>query len=91
MSRCLICGDPIGVTEPRDHRTDAATGVAGAVHRACTRQGIRRWNRENRPHGGPLEAARKESWTFTGTGPDAATSIGDVAESGTFRDLMDQE
>lgn len=88
MSECGICGEVIGVQEPRTSRTDPFDGVSFPVHRACTKEGIERWHREGQPHSGPLEAARRESWTFTGTGPDRAISIRDVADSRSYADLF---
>lgn len=88
MSRCLICSDPIGVQEPRKSRRDAATGVGHPVHTACTRLGVERWNRENRPHGGPLEAARKENWTWTGDGPDRPATLSELTECYRYADLF---
>lgn len=91
MSRCGICGEPIGVQEPRDSRTDHATGVSYAVHRACTAAGVRRWCRENQPHSDPLTAARKESWTFTRTDNGPALNIREAADSAPYTELFNIE
>lgn len=81
MTRCLVCEQPIGVSEPRTHREDAATGEQHVAHRACVSEGVHRWCRDNRPHSSPLEAARKESWNWPGSGPDAVMTLRDYAQS----------
>lgn len=63
---CLHCGRLIqndDVWTFTRHRA-SDRGIA-AVHVACTAHGVRRWCRANRPHGDPLEAARREGWRFT--------------------------
>lgn len=64
---CFICGDRIRVADPFDDRRvlspDGGTAVV-RIHRACGKAGVERWNRENRPHDGPLEASRREGWSW---------------------------
>lgn len=96
MSKCHICGATIGVQEPRDHREAVGTGLQVVVHRACAKEGVERWNRDGRPCGGPLEAARKRQWSWPGSGPDAAMTVKDYAESYTVEnhpqpDRLDDE
>lgn len=65
--RCHVCGGRIQLTDPfTDRRTLDENGATTIVrgHRACLKEGVDRWNRENRPHGGPLEASRRDSWSW---------------------------
>lgn len=39
-------------------------GESGFVHLACTRDGVKRWHRENRPCADPLAADRHLEWTW---------------------------
>lgn len=62
--QCMVCNGEIHIIDTVTERTDATTGDFGRVHRACTAEGVRRWNRENRPQETPLAADRAEwSWS----------------------------
>lgn len=65
--RCLVCGERIRLTDhSADRRVldpDGTTSVERG-HRACLKEGVERWNRENRPHSGPLTASRREGWSW---------------------------
>lgn len=63
----MVCGDRIRLTDPfADRRTlDPAGGTTvERGHRACLKEGVERWNRENRPHSDPLTASRREGWSW---------------------------
>lgn len=64
---CLVCGGRLRLTDPvADRRVldeDGGTSVERG-HRACLKEGVERWNRENRPHSGPLEASRRDGWSW---------------------------
>lgn len=64
---CPICNERIRLTDPcADRRTWTADGGTEIIraHRACLKEGVERWNRENRPHSSPLAASRRESWSW---------------------------
>lgn len=61
---CLCCGRSI---EDRDVLVQAPHPESGHpiwVHVTCTKHGIERWLRENRPGNSPLEWARSERPTW---------------------------
>lgn len=64
---CTVCDGRIRVSDAfAERRTldeDGGTTVVRG-HRACLKEGVERWNRENRPHSGPLAAARREGWSW---------------------------
>ena len=64
---CWVCDDRIRLTDPTaDRRTLEADGGTKVVraHRACLKEGVERWNRLNRPRSGPLEASRRDGWSW---------------------------
>ena len=65
--RCLVCEGRLRLTDPvADRRVldpDGGTTVRRG-HRACLKEGVERWNRQNRPHTGPLDASRRDGWTW---------------------------
>lgn len=64
---CLVCGGRIQLTDHFADRyvlDDAGERVVRRGHRACLKEGVERWNRENRPHSGPLAASRREGWEW---------------------------
>lgn len=60
--KCQVCGHALRVTDAV--LTNVHDGKKGMVHRACTADGVERWNREGRPHATPLGTARRERWTW---------------------------
>lgn len=65
--RCHVCDGRIRLTDPTaDRRTLSVDGGTEIVrgHRACLKEGVDRWNRNNRPHTGPLDASRREGWSW---------------------------
>jgi hypothetical protein len=73
---CAICGRrllPDDAVTSRRMRTAAASAAATRVagyywcHVACTDDGVKRWNRQNRPMDDPLEWVRSAdpAWTRT--------------------------
>lgn len=69
--RCLVCGGRLRLSDPTADRLvlveDEAQVERG--HRACLKEGVERWNRLNRPHGGPLEASRRDGWSWSDRPP----------------------
>jgi hypothetical protein len=66
-AECFVCGGRLRVSDPTaDRRVPAEDGGEKVErgHRACLKEGVERWNRENRPHSGPLAASRKEGWRW---------------------------
>lgn len=63
---CMVCDQQISIVDAAAERKDHVTGDFGRVHRACTKEGVERWNRENRPTDSPL-AAEREKWTWATT------------------------
>lgn len=64
---CFVCGRRIRLTDAfADRRVlteDGGTTVKRG-HRACLKEGVERWCRENRPAADPLHAARTEGWEW---------------------------
>lgn len=61
---CDVCGETVDLVDAMAERTDAITEQTHRVHRACTDEGVRRWNRENRPTDTPLQADRT-GWNWS--------------------------
>lgn len=63
---CPVCDEEIHLIDAYSERKDASSGEFMRVHRACTEEGVKRWNRENRPLTDPLTADRARwSWSPT--------------------------
>lgn len=64
---CIVCDGRLRISDPcADRRVlleDGSTSIERG-HRACLAEGVERWARQNRPHSGPLEAARREGWSW---------------------------
>lgn len=71
---CQVCNLALRATDAV--LTNVHDGERGMVHRACTADGVERWNRANRPHGSPLEAARRDGWRWADApGKDGRESV----------------
>lgn len=64
---CFVCGRRLRLSDPTaDRRVLLNDGTISVErgHRACLKEGVERWNRENRPHTSPLDASRREGWSW---------------------------
>lgn len=61
---CHICGEEIDMLDAVVERAKGPKGYLCRVHRACTKDGVERWNRENRPEKDPLRAERNLGWEW---------------------------
>lgn len=93
---CEMCGEPIldgDVIVSLDAGPTTAVRHSSRwtpAHIACTKDGVERWNRENRPNRSPLLWDRAERPTWTAAGADrepgeAATRRGYVRRSTSAR------
>jgi hypothetical protein len=70
---CAVCDRRIRLSDAfEERRTFDEDGGKRSVriHRACGKDGVERWNRENRPRRDPLVAARREGWSWHVRPPD---------------------
>lgn len=87
---CGVCGEPILDEDVICRRVPVAPGVVKPVHIACTKDGVERWCRRNRPNRTPLMWDRAERPVWTAAGADrepgeADTRRGYVRRSSTAR------
>lgn len=73
---CGICDEPILDGDAVVTRVETAPGVREMVHVVCTKDGVERWNRENRPNRSPLlwERAERPTWTAAGAAREPAVA-----------------
>lgn len=65
---CQVCSQALRVSDAIV--TNVHDGEKGLVHRACTVDGVERWQRAGRPHSTPLESARREGWRWADSSPE---------------------
>lgn len=72
---CFVCGGRLRLSDPCADRLVREDGDAKVArgHRACLAEGVARWNRLNRPYDSPLEASRRDGWSWHDDPPQRIT------------------
>ena len=75
---CEVCDEPILDGDAIVGGVSVEPGVVGRAHVACTKDGVERWNRENRPNRSPLLWDRAERPVWTAAGADREPGVADT-------------